>query len=327
MKSVDKTYAAALKGRVPKYTNRPKVEGAVFAGGHIDPGAGYQVRSDINLIQKPENIFRMQDKVRESKILNRSLKGALPNSEYAGRFLKRKGSPISRLRALQAKLRAQYGDAGYVMKQVHGSDTKGRILTHSDDLVSVYKSKDDPRKRWVHEMLRNPNSMLVQERIPMAQERVLYGRMRGKRVHTVPSEYRVHVIDGQVVPKATYQRWSATSNLNPFKSRSRRQAEQEVQALLNNLPKKYRRGTPMALDVVRDTNGRLRLIETNMGGNSGFLQPDVTGAKTLAGHRLYKTVTGRDSPAMAAIKGLGYGGMTAYTGSKLMNDEKHKNTK
>jgi hypothetical protein len=106
------------------------------------------------------------------------------------------------------------------------------------------------------------------------------GSLSGKQ------EYRVHTMNGRVVPYATVHRGSASNILanllRPFRSKQQRLAESYTQAQLDNAKfKKYRSGA-YGMDVAFDSKNRPQLIETNpadKGGTSGFLQhPIVTDA-------------------------------------------------
>jgi hypothetical protein len=82
-----------------------------------------------------------------------------------------------------------------------------------------------------------------------------------------------------------------------------------MQKVVSSMPKKVRT-VPMAADVVRDTNGKFRVMELNSGGQSGFLSG--SSATTMippsrarqASKAYYRHVTGRAPVSEAAITGV-----------------------
>jgi len=134
-------------------------------------------------------------------------------------------------------------------------------------------------------------------------------------------EYRVHAVNGKVVPYATYGRGNTTDYartlLNPFRSREVRRAEAEVQKALNKVKgTNDRRNASYGFDVGIDKNGKPFIVETNPseGGiaSSWFSSPFVADATVAATRgRLPGWVKARNSVYGA---GLGTAGLAATLG-------------
>lgn len=179
-----------------------------------------------------------------------------------------------------------YGDKGWVAKQNEGAST---ISTRGSENPSIYFSKDsnahgiDKIPNWQHgDWLIQPNKDLA-EVSPLTK---LVDRFYGKKHNRNMSkmkEYRVHVINGQVVPYATIHRGSFTratiDPIMPWRSREIRNVENYAQEQLNALKNKHLRQGNYGFDVAIDKAGKPQLIETNPaepGGASGFLNSPLT---------------------------------------------------
>ena len=109
--------------------------------------------------------------------------------------------------------------------------------------------------------------------IPEAwRTRDLVGKVEAPKGFSVATkgtkEYRVHALDGKVIPYATVGRGSVLSMLNPLYTPTHRAAEAEVQRALRRLPLKYRKGS-YGFDVAKLRDGSMRIIESNPAGSSG----------------------------------------------------------
>lgn len=84
-------------------------------------------------------------------------------------------------------------------------------------------------------------------------------------------EYRVHVINGQVVPYATVFR-GGVRNLLPWRTRDAAKAENYIKSVIDRFPASERNRN-FGLDVAKNRSGAWHIIETNptvSGGSSGM---------------------------------------------------------
>ncbi len=134
-------------------------------------------------------------------------------------------------------------------------------------------------------------------------------------------EYRVHVINGKVVPYGTMHRGSALNAvagwLNPFGSPQIRQVEKFVQDSMGRAAPKVRNGS-YGMDVAINKNtGKPILIETNpteVGASSGFLQTPIVNDAVQA------SIRGKLPVHVLARRGLA-GGALGTAGMAAQVDE------
>ena len=295
------------------------------------------VQSDLPLSTTPKEFMsgELRGKLREAEYLRPT--GIAAKSESAAPYLKtRDPDDMKTLDALQEQLSAQY-PKGYVVKPTMGSFAPG-VPTHEHRFADILQGKGSPEhQQWMKELLRDPDKYMVQEHVPIAKERALLSSPpvkpgeKSRRLQVgaeVPVEYRVHAYGGRVVPGASVHRWAGGSELSPLRRKEIREMENVVQGAIDKLPVN-REGIPMAMDVVRTPSGEWRIIEGNIGTQSGFMGPQVGRfpLPSKPGHALYKAVTGRQSPLEAGIKATAVGGATtALTRSALKEGEEMKKT-
>jgi len=120
-------------------------------------------------------------------------------------------------------------------------------------------------------MLKKPYWTIAQEKIPQ-----------------IIREYRVEVLGGKVLGSgSTVYRYQGTPTESDFDENSLliRDEVSEIEKFvqeqfLDKIPEKLR-GIPMGLDIAVVEPGIFKIIETNPGGNSGFLVHSVRGVKAL----------------------------------------------
>jgi hypothetical protein len=313
-----------IQGKKLRPVTPEKVEGAVINQG--EPLVHRYYKGDVNPTGAIEDQFRIGwDKHLESEFLQKHMPGAGPESyglisDYLTRAMGKK-STEAQVKALQAALQKKR-PGGYIIKPRTAAGT-GEIIQGTDDLTQLLR--DSGRKgEWTRDMLQNPQHYVVQEHIPIATERRLpfIGRKHHPGKAELPVEYRVHVVGGRIVPEAISRRYGTVGGLNPLRTRREKQELiRQLQPQLERLPEKARSGMVMGMDVAKTRGGQYRIIESNpMGGQSGFLQPDITHAPTLSPHKVYKAITGRESKPLAAAKALAGGGAAAGLGYAATRD-------
>lgn len=300
--------------RPPAVRRVTDVEGAVL--NQAEPILQQRFRGDINLSGNYRDALRMGDKHHEAMILDKYMPGVGPAPiGTAGQLIPEEllgNSPEKQLAALTKSLKGTPG--GYIIKARSGGNTgPSALLDEADDLTQLYRAQG-PKGDMIRRVVSDPHAYVVQERIPLASEKLLpfTSYRQGGRTH-VPIEFRTHVVNGRIVPDAVTRRYPTVGALNPFETRRmRKEIVDQLQPQLDKLPERYRNELTMALDTGRTTDGTWRIIETNpSGGQSGFMQPDMSGVPTLTPHRVYRAITGRESKPLAAAKALAGGGLAA----------------
>jgi hypothetical protein len=295
-----------------------EIEGALINQGEPWLHRGY--RGSVNPTGDIQDAMRIGwDKQREAEFLQKYMPGVGPTpfgtvEDYLTKGMRRRGTEAQTAALQRALLKKR--PEGFIIKPRAGAAT-GDIIRSTDDLTQLLTDPGQ-KGRWVRDMLENPQSYVVQEHLPIATERRLpfIGGKHHPGQAQLPVEYRVHVVGGRIVPGAISRRYGTVGSLNPLKTRREKQELiRQLQPHLEKLPAQTRQEMLLGMDVVRTPGGQFRVIETNpMGGQSGFLQPDVTHAPTLAPHRVYKAITGRESKPLAAAKALAGGGAAAGLG-------------
>jgi hypothetical protein len=193
--------------------------------------------------------------------------------------------------------------AAYQAAETAGGNATAHYLRNNN----IYKG------RVLHEALQKPETMLLQKMIPDVQD-----------------EYRVHTIAGAaptslLLPRG-YEGVKGTMKAQPVRLGVGKQTK-EVQAFVEDtmrkLPAEYRQGN-FAVDVVShkrpDGTMGYQIVELNptegakpteAGGGSGYLP--------WVGHRHYHAATGRHTPLIAGLGGLG-AATSAGIGAKHLSD-------
>jgi hypothetical protein len=175
-----------------------------------------------------------------------------------------------------------------------------------EEWISALKENPDYAQAWrLQSYLRNPTLGFVQPRVDL--ERPPWG---------LASEYRVHMVNGRVIPGAearhkTIQGYLGQLGLDP----GARRAEQALRDHLE--PQLAKRNSQLsgAFDVGFRKGGKPIIFEANPNSHSGLLYPtpkwvpDFFANSTLTNHNLQSEMQGRDTHLLASIKALGAGGV------------------
>jgi hypothetical protein len=239
----------------------------------------------------------LENKYAEFRFWNDYAPGAMPETRLLSDLLE--GTPALKtdghidVRAISAALNKTYPQ-GWVLKGVWDLGSEREIITDKTDIISdvekyqhsdfdSFKARTERKMAYLNEatpeylqdqlkthrgyrgwkisqMLRDAHLAMVQRRVDIARE------------------FRVEAIAGKVLSDgSTVDRWYYTyqeaGRLNEYVAPSAetiKAVEVYAQNLLNTLPANLR-GMPMGMDVALLKNGGMVLIESNPGGNSGFL--------------------------------------------------------
>jgi hypothetical protein len=287
----DVLYTGDVHGDAPK-----PVTGVVW---HSNLAEGRYFRGDRNPVIDQESTLKLieDNKWEESKLLMKYLPDVFPRTENLGELLSSLGlsRTAANLPAIEAALRARYPE-GFFLKPSAGFNSAGTFPTETTDFASLYsrfsknvrpkietmsrnhdatdvhlalKDTPDYSGRVLQALLEDPRSVIIQAKISPA----VGATVRAKDGHfkTLVEEYRVHVVEGEVLVGGTQNRWEDARSL----SRSDvAQVEQFVSEQLERLPDPLRKMC-FGMDVMRTSDGGFKIIELNAGGESGYLYPET----------------------------------------------------
>jgi len=239
---------------------------------------------------------------------------------------KLKSSNPARLHAALSKKYPQ----GYVAKLEQGAASLGTLGT-ADTQLAIPRlgfNLDQVNRKHLPNMIVQPDKQLASNNkfLDWAQKKFLKDYVNGSE----KQEYRVHVVNGRVVPYATMNRGNliqgTLENMLPFRTSKIRALEAHAQKTIDQVKNKSLRKGIYGFDMGVDLEGKPQLIETNpsaSGGASGYLdQPRVMSA-------IHGAITGK-LPAVILAKRLAYGaGGLAGVGAVAngLKGEQTENTK
>lgn len=298
----------------PRAAIERQAPGGVFST--VPEGVEPPIRGTVELGGRASRQMdpRWEDKLFESQQLEKRMPGLSGKAEEVPYF---EEMPIpEKLDELQQHMRR----TNQILKPRSGS-ASGDVILPTDDLQKIF-AEGGQRAQWLRGAMDEPFEYILQERIPIQYERRLPGSIFGKSHpgrKQVPREFRVHVVNGVIVPEGITQRTPGISTLNPFRQhRIKKEIVQQLQPHIQNLPRDITHNQVLPLDVVQTPQGGYRVIELNAGGGySGFMAPEGVlagqhgSALTAVPHGVYKAITGRASKPAALTKALVGGGALA----------------
>lgn len=263
--------------------------------------AAYYIGTSNPLLEHLEAFRRIEhDKYFEAELVRGVVPAAYARTELVSHIWPAAAggdapSAEVRLRRLEAEMHARY-PGGFVLKPISSFSTDGQFPSERTPFAALYAAylveakpaadalraaKTDETEahlqlkqlpsypgRILDAVLHAPHTVMIQERLDIAE------------ADGVIDEYRVHVVGGEVLEGATEHRWDNYRALAPAKIR---EAEAFVGAVMQKLPAPYNALT-YGCDVVRLTDGSLRLMECNPGWESQYFYAefDVWVANVLA---------------------------------------------
>jgi len=210
--------------------------------------------------------WRLEHKLVQAVLLNHYAPGCVPVTCGLGRFVSK----------AEGNLRCSIEDAfpaGYVIKEAlgHSSGERG-VMDRTEEALASIGDCAIPERLW-------DEQWLLQQRIP------------------IEKEYRVHSIEGDVIPDLTFHRFGS-GNIPGERDGPNRY----VSELLRKLPDAVVGGSLLAWDIALTPAGELVVIEVNFSGYhpvcgegfqcSGYYQDVPWGASMIA--RLLRFVEDTD---------------------------------
>ncbi len=290
----------------------------------------------------------LDDKFNEADLLRRYAPGTAPRTLRIEDVLRRynigpvDASNIERkLPKIQDALHREFSDKGYILKtrRTRGAidenvDSAGFFPTDKHNLVEEYKLWNamkpqfiSEKSRGLHDAIRKYRGMpgyrgrvidamvdrnvIVQEKIPLATFRKSIRDRLAAQGTMTSKEYRVHTLAGEVPGSLAFPRTNAGGDpvvLSREVIQARRAAKWFRKNVVSKLPEEFK-NLNFGADIAKGPDGKFHVIELNTGGDSGFLSG--YGVPST----VYKTITGRSTPARAIAGSIGSGivggGLTA----------------
>jgi len=150
--------------------------------------------------------------------------------------------------------------------------------------------------RVLDRVVREPHRVMVQAKLPIDNPETGLHKSLGTRVGIKPNrEVRVHVEGGVAVPDLTAPRHDPL--MYAFDKKHMHGATEYAQSLVDRLPPEHR-NMSWAMDIVPLKGGGYNIIESNAGGESGFLDPRVL---PLSGIKMRKAYMGNYAKPVARL--------------------------
>lgn len=210
--------------------------------------------------------WRLEHKLTQALLLNHYIPGCVPATRGLHRFISKVTDDLRH--AIEETF-----PAGYVIKDAlgHSSGERG-IMDRTGEALASIADCVLPQRLWNEQWL-------LQQRVP------------------IEKEYRVHSIEGDVIPDLTFHRFGS-GNIPGERDRP----NQYVEHLLSKLPDAVVGGSLLAWDIALTPTGELIVIEVNFSGYhpvceegfqcSGYYQDVPWGASMIA--RLLRFVEDAD---------------------------------
>lgn len=313
-----------------------RVKAVVFNEGLKDAKL---VRGSANMTAENAKLYKHFDnKLNEAAFLQRFAPGSVAKTESMADVIGSLGlkTPAATassaekqlfLQQLEDGLRQRY-PKGFFIKGIKDFNTGGNLIhdrigsfakMHEgfvteyaparDKILAANKGAGDPAAiiqshlrdhpfasgRTLDELIANPKNAIVQERMDLAK----WTTKKLPRDVQPFDEFRLHVVDGNVVPGATSHRWSITETIDRVDELGK--IERWAQEQFAKFPVGVRQRLSFAPDVVRLQDGSYKFIELNVGGESGFLYRNP-----LAANAVTEAVTGKTTVLRTVAKPVGY---------------------
>lgn len=231
----------------------------------------------------------VENKLTEAKLLGLYVPGAMPEFAALRSLTKEaKVSPKEAFRAASKKF-----PNGWVMKGSWDLGSEKAFISNRIDIDKAmrdYANGFEDHRRQVLEkyagqdpelvafhlkkhpgyqggkiksLLESPNQVFFQELMP------------------IDREFRVEILNGKVIPGATIDRYAyMNKRAKPPTAAEISAIDEFTQRFIDSLPEEMR-VLPYGLDIARLKTGGFKIVETNPGGNSSFLEESVPSVKAF----------------------------------------------
>lgn len=229
------------------------------------------------------------------------------------------------------KLNEMHPD-GWVAKKINAGNT---LRSRESRNPKIFFSGDANAKLFNRAGLRSPKQWIVQPNEHLKKINPIIDKLEKlimpdlHRSHSQMKEYRVHAVNGKVIPYASVHRGSGflgkLEALLPFRTSGIRKAEGAAQAALDKIKNRQLRKGHFGFDIAFNRHNRPIIIETNPSGRtgtSGFtIDPFVSDATRAA---IKGKLPGYVKMRRGLWGGLGLAGlgMGAYGLKNLVNNRK-----
>lgn len=231
----------------------------------------------------------LENKLTEAKLFGEYAPGSMPNYEALRGLVTIKAKRVTPEMAFKAA--SERFPSGWVMKGSWDLGSEKSFISNRIDIQQAmkdYKNGFEAHRTRVLEesvghdpeyvvkrlkahpgyqgwkilnMLENPDQVFFQEMIP------------------IDREFRLEILNGQVIRGATIDRYAyMKKNAKPPTAGELATVEEYTQKILDGLPEELK-VLPYGFDVARLKTGGFKIIETNPGGNSSFLEESVPSVK------------------------------------------------
>lgn len=230
----------------------------------------------------------LENKLTEAKIFGAYAPGSMPNFDSLKNLvdLKADASPKKVFKAASERF-----PKGWVMKGSWDLGSEKSFISSQIDIKRAMKDYEDGFEKHRKKILdkfagRDPEFLMTRfKEHPGYQGWKILNMLEHpdqvffQEMISIDREFRVEVLNGQVVRGATIDRYAyMEKKAKPPTASEIAVVEDYTQKMLDGLPEELK-VLPYGLDVARLKKGGFMLIETNPGGNSSFLEESVPSVK------------------------------------------------
>lgn len=289
-------------------------------------------RMKWGITPKKRSIPDLEDKLFEMQLLQRHAPEAAIRSKGLADIMRKNKIKLNRaadFRKLREVLKKEFPEGFYMKPRANDASSAGIFASEEHDLFTSYKdwkklrpeyrkTQADTEKAIAAGKEMDPNTAVYKHRSTPGYEGRIFEDLSGRGTmvqakaplivdnkgleNEIPREYRVHIVGGKAVPFTGTKRYGPTAGVPSI---SGRRAAKWLEKHIQSLPEKYQ-GIPFAADVAALEGGGHKVVELNPTMASGIM-----GSIPFSGQNMYKHMTGRYTPEMSAIRGLGLGAVGA----------------
>jgi hypothetical protein len=301
--------SAGGRGKYSNLLKKMQERGFVFQ-------ATPEVNSPLDKIKSKTNFqtkdrLKKIDRIGESKYLEAKMFPVITKTDYMSKVVKN----LDDTKHIEKVLDKKYPN-GWVIKRDSGENSIGHLASGNPVLIISNKNRRDLSKLTGADL----KNMVVQENSHLQDVNPIFEKLKTRFIDSEPGalsgkkEYRVHVVNGKVIPYATAHRGNEVAylaeSMMPFRSLNQRRAERLAEEAVKSIgDKSLLKNQVYGFDIGIGKGNKPFLIETNpsaTAGSSGFLVDD------LVQDAISANIAGR-LPHHIVAKRLGYSAAGAVT--------------